>query len=82
MSYNNSDNNSFLYESTIVSYVIFSLLLFFLCLIIFICKLGDFSNYKPRLIGKEMDANVNENVNANSNILNKYPPSYNSINEN
>ena len=74
MSYNNSDN-TVLYESTIISYIIFSILVLFLCLIIFICKLGDLANYKNRLINKEMDST------ANIIILNKNPPSYNSINE-
>ena len=81
MNYNNSDNNfdnnsdynSILYKGTIISYVIFSILLLFICSVIFICKIGDLANYKKKLNNTEMNENIS--------ILNKKPPSYNSINE-
>jgi len=73
---NYSDDNYVLYDSTIVSYIVFSILLFCMCLCIFICKLRNFN--KNRLYNTEMNYNDNDN----DNILDKNPPSYNSINEN
>ena len=91
---NYSDDNYVLYDSTIISYIVFSILLFFMCICIFICKLNNFAVTKHRLYYTEMNSNMNENMNenindndnendnANANILNRKPPSYNSINEN
>ena len=75
MNYNNTSyivNDYILYESTLISYILFSILLFLVCL----CNINCFFIYKSMMNKIQTESNDSE-----SNKILTYPPSYESVNE-
>ena len=68
---NNNDYTYVLYDSTITSYVLFSVLLFFFCICVCICS----CKYRTENLIKKN----NEKYNEKYNLLNQEPPTYDSI---
>ena len=80
---NDNDNDTYnddyvLYDSTILSYIFFSILLFLCC----ICNICCFISYKNRInntIKYINKINENNNINEQNNLISQQPPDYDSI---